>query len=142
MTLAEFKAWFEGFTESMEAAPTVEQFAKIKAKVALIDGTVTTYPVFISHFYRPYVAPVAPYWTNPIWAAGNVGYAQGMGVSLDAVGGRDADIGVGKITFDSIAAMNALGRADAASAGPQFVVAANWDNSRFRYRGPRDAGAV
>ncbi|CDP50692.1 hypothetical protein [Devosia sp. DBB001] len=33
MSLMEFKCWFEGFTESIEGAPTEKQFERIKAKV-------------------------------------------------------------------------------------------------------------
>lgn len=100
MTLAEFKAWFEGFTESIEGAPTEAQFAKIKARVALIDGAPVTYPIFVERYWPQ---PRVPYWSNPVWA-GNVGH----GASLDAV----AD-GNGKVTFDSISAMTTLGRAEA-----------------------------
>jgi len=38
MTPTEFKAWFEGFCEAIDAAPTPEQWAKIKAKVADMGG--------------------------------------------------------------------------------------------------------
>lgn len=34
MTPDQFKAWFEGFCEAIDATPTPEQWAKIKAKVA------------------------------------------------------------------------------------------------------------
>lgn len=34
MTPDQFKAWFEGFCEAIDQAPTPEQWAKIKAKVA------------------------------------------------------------------------------------------------------------
>ena len=34
MTPDQFKAWFEGFCEAIDAAPTPEQWARIKAKVA------------------------------------------------------------------------------------------------------------
>ena len=37
MTLSEFKAWFEGFTESMEKAPTPNQWERIKERVAKIQ---------------------------------------------------------------------------------------------------------
>lgn len=99
MTLAEFKAWFEGFTESIEGVPNEAQFAKIKAKVALIDGAPVTYPVFVDRYWPQ---PWRPYWDQPIWANGGVSY------SLTAVGSD-----TGQITFDSISAMTALGRADA-----------------------------
>lgn len=42
MTLAEFKAWFEGFTEDMAARPTDKQWKRIKARVKEIDGTAIT----------------------------------------------------------------------------------------------------
>ena len=54
MTLAEFKSWFEGFSEMMEAAPNEKQWERIKARVAEINGTVTTYPVFIDRYVQPY----------------------------------------------------------------------------------------
>lgn len=33
MTIAEFKAWLDGFEAAMSGAPTEEQWAKIKAKI-------------------------------------------------------------------------------------------------------------
>lgn len=44
MTPTEFKAWFEGFCEAIDAAPTPEQWAKIKAKVADMGGPVLRIP--------------------------------------------------------------------------------------------------
>ncbi len=44
MTLQEFKAWFDGFTENIGEAPTKKQWARIKARVNEIDGTAITYP--------------------------------------------------------------------------------------------------
>ncbi len=44
MTLAEFKAWFEGFTESMEGAPTEAQFERIKAKVTAFNAGLVQVP--------------------------------------------------------------------------------------------------
>jgi hypothetical protein len=38
MDVKEFKAWFEGFRECIDGTPTPEQFAKIKAKIAQIEG--------------------------------------------------------------------------------------------------------
>lgn len=34
MTLSEFKAWFEGFCEGIDEAPSIPQWQKIKAKIA------------------------------------------------------------------------------------------------------------
>lgn len=36
MTVAEFKAWLDGFEASVMGAPTEEQWAKIKAKIGAI----------------------------------------------------------------------------------------------------------
>jgi len=134
VTLSEFKAWFEGFSEGIEAAPTADQFAKIKAKVALIDGAPITYPIYVER-----VKEVYPKWPNyplfPYWASQSGGttisYAtQTTNLSfLDAVGRTD---GIGKATaagyayidpatkgdtqtevFDSHAAKRELGRAEA-----------------------------
>jgi hypothetical protein len=41
MTLAEFKAWLEGFSESFGEAPSAEQWAKIKAKIASTEAFVS-----------------------------------------------------------------------------------------------------
>lgn len=38
MTIAEFKAWLEGFEAAMSGAPTPEQWAAIKAKIATVRG--------------------------------------------------------------------------------------------------------
>jgi hypothetical protein len=53
MTLIEFKAWFDGFTDGMEGAPSVARWEKIKAKIAKIDDKPTTYPVFIDRYVEP-----------------------------------------------------------------------------------------
>ena len=54
MTLAEFKAWFEGFTESMDGPPNAEQWDRIKERVALVDGTVLTREVIYRDRYWPH----------------------------------------------------------------------------------------
>lgn len=53
MTLAEFKAWFEGFTEDMDARPTEKQWKRIKARVKEINGAAITKEVWLRD-YRPY----------------------------------------------------------------------------------------
>lgn len=123
MTLSEFKAWFEGFTEGVEAAPTEAQFAKIKAKVAKIDGALTTYPVFIDrlwhHDYDRYRDYSRPYWSGGISADASSGviHSKMDGVSMqnssyayiDPTSKGDNQT----VTFDSHAAMRDLGRAEA-----------------------------
>ncbi len=54
MTLQEFKAWFEGFTENMGDAPTKLQWARIQARVKEIDGADITYPIFVDRYWPPY----------------------------------------------------------------------------------------
>lgn len=118
MTLSEFKAWFEGFSEGIDKAPTEKQFAKIKAKVALIDGAVTTYPVFIDR-YRHYYDRI---WRAPEFYPYTVTLS-GVGVaSASAALERQANDTMSAVEwadkqaagwFDSHAAMRELGRAEA-----------------------------
>lgn len=42
LNLPEFKAWLEGFSEAIAGAPTPDQWAKIKAKLATTQAL--TYP--------------------------------------------------------------------------------------------------
>jgi hypothetical protein len=93
MTLQEFKAWFEGFTENMgDAPPTKLQWARIQARVKEIDGTAITGPVFIDRYWpRP---PAYP-WT---WTCNTSNISNMTGIS---------DVG-----FNSMVAMNALGHSD------------------------------
>lgn len=58
MTLNEFKAWLEGFSDAMGDAPTPEQWKKIKEKLARVDA---------------FHLPVAP---SPLYPSPNNGYPQ------------------------------------------------------------------
>lgn len=111
MTLAEFKAWFEGYTEGMEdKAPTLKQWKRIQAKVADIDGTPITYPIYIDRYIRP----VYPYWSHPYW--GTTGGAWGGSVIPLSTGVGSANGGYatpGSTDFSGTEAMYALGRGDA-----------------------------
>lgn len=127
MTLSEFKAWFEGFTESIEgkSAPTQKQWAKIKEKVALIDGAPTTHVVYLDRWVQPYLHYWDRYWTTAGMATGPAAYLDavarndGIGVanfaSMGAAGGR-YDVGADQtVEFDPHAAMRELGRMEAAA---------------------------
>lgn len=57
MTLSEFKAWFEGFTECMGGPPNAVQWERIQAKIAQIDDKPVPKVV-----YREYVERFRPYW--------------------------------------------------------------------------------
>lgn len=98
MQLSEFKAWFEGYTEGLEGAPTKAQFDRIKAKVSEITGTPITYPVYIDRYVEPYRRYYAT------WASS--GGAVGSGTQLLSTAGRAGD-------FQGEAAMYALGKAEA-----------------------------
>lgn len=62
MTLAEFKAWFEGFTEDMDGAPNEKQWKRIKAKIKDINGASVT-PVVIKEYYDRY----RRWWPDGVW---------------------------------------------------------------------------
>lgn len=55
MTLSEFKAWFEGFTEAMDGPPGPKAWERIKARVAKIKAEPTT----IREIYRDW-----PWWPH------------------------------------------------------------------------------
>lgn len=52
--LSEFKAWFEGFTDGIEALPSPKQWAKIQERVGEITNDYTSARVFHDHYWRPY----------------------------------------------------------------------------------------
>lgn len=116
MKLSEFKAWFEGFTEAMEGAPSEAAWERIKARVEEIDGTPISYPVYIDR----YVTPHRPYWDR-IWYSGNFGPVTSDGnsafstslMNAKAEGRIQAEIDPG---WNSHAAMFAAGKAEALAA--------------------------
>lgn len=86
MTLEEFRAWFDGFTEEMSGPPTEKQWKRIKARVKEIDGNSPSYPVFIERYYRPWYRPHY----EPHWTATNNSTRQ---MNMDAGTGRFAEVG-------------------------------------------------
>jgi len=101
MTLSEFKAWFEGFTEDMDAAPNAKQWKRIKARVKEIDGTVTTYPVYLDRYVYPWSPTVV--W-NGYPRAGDRIVAQNV-----------AHIDASAVEFEPSAALYSLGKSEARS---------------------------
>lgn len=116
MTPNEFKAWFDGFTEAFSGCPTKAQWARIKERVSDIDGKATTHTVYVDRYVRQY-----PYWqllgtgvcNNAVYGTSNLSnlsnlqnvanqYATAQNVSNQAA-------------FNSMSAMNSLGRAEAQS---------------------------
>lgn len=130
MTPQEFKAWFDGFNEGVDAVPTEKQWKKIKERVAQIDNVSVTYPVYVDK-YRPYWDK--SWWLNqPIALHGGneQRLTAGSGGSVNAWGGSSVTMGyasttipgspthhIGTGTFDSLTAMNDLGRADIKDCG-------------------------
>lgn len=111
MKLNEFKAWFEGFTEDMERAPTAKQWKRIKERVGEIDGVAISYPVYIDRYVRPYFPTIYPY----VVGCGGVSSAV---VNLTGVSSMQASNCIdGDATsipyFDGATAMYAAGKAEA-----------------------------
>lgn len=118
MTPTEFKAWFDGFTEALEGTPTVKQWARIKERVAEIDGKKTTEYVYLNNYL--------PRWQRQYYGP----YDSAVYLSAHSTAGADpaaltaaarpnlADIGVGRAAavWNSTDAMYALGKADAEAA--------------------------
>jgi hypothetical protein len=108
MTPQEFKAWFDGFTESLDNTPNEKQWKRIKERVAEIDGKPITEQVFIDrwwpqwhyHSMLPCYSPNPLHWPTVVCNTGGVQLSNN--VSMLADGG----------SFDSCVAMNALGRAE------------------------------
>jgi len=106
MNLQEFKAWFDGFTENLEAAPSAKQWKRVKEQVAKIDGAPITYPVYIDRYVRPW----HPYY-------GALGVAQNT-YSADAIGAQSYNLALADQSagFDGVQAMYAAGRMEAGNA--------------------------
>lgn len=107
MMLAEFKAWFEGYTEGLEGAPTAAQFARIKERVKEISGTPVTERIFIDKYWPSIFHPWSPPMTT--WMSNTAAdYRKAMqGESISAIGMDVAP------PFNSASAMYALGKTEA-----------------------------
>lgn len=113
MTLSEFKAWFEGFTECMEGAPDEKQWQRIKARVKEIDGVAITKTVFVDRYVEvPYRRG---WWENPIVSYG----ASSGGTALLSTSGASRNDAVASLNaerFDSRSALHDLGKAEYSAA--------------------------
>lgn len=61
MTLSEFKAWFEGFTENVSKLPTQKQWARIQQRVKEIETPEPERVIERHHDHYPW----RPWW--PTW---------------------------------------------------------------------------
>lgn len=114
MTLAEFKAWFDGFTESMDGAPDAKQWKRIKARVKEIDGVAITKTVFVDR-YVP--SPYRPWWEHTFTTYGMSAPNTGSPARLSAGSGiNKAVASLNASQFDSHNAMMDLGKAEYSAA--------------------------
>ena len=117
MTLSEFKAWFDGYTEGMDSTPNAKQWDRIKGRVKEIDNTVTTYPVYVDR-WRPYYREWTPYYGAIGLSTTGVSLSAGTSTTSTVAGalGATSDtftVAYNEASFDPLAAMNGIGRADA-----------------------------
>ena len=99
MTLSEFKAWFDGYTEGIETAPTADQFARIKARLAEIDNTPTTRTIFLDRYVK-----TRPDW----WPARDVAWLKG-----ESTKGAVEEVSFADVKPEGHGAFRALGRLEA-----------------------------
>ncbi len=120
MTPSEFKAWFEGFTEAFDSKiPTKVQWTRIKERVGEIDGQPITEKIFIDRWY-PYYRQWGYVYPTPTIFSGTPTNIPNQAVYMSNTSGIasnsvTSNTSQAAIWFDSVAAMNAVGRAEAAS---------------------------
>lgn len=111
MTPQEFKAWFDGYTEALDAAPTEKQWKRIKAQVAKIDNV----PLNIHTIYRDYPRWSCngwPYYVSNTMAAS--GAHQTVGQSAVMLAAHNS--GLGAQAADTRALMYHAGKCEAEEA--------------------------
>ena len=115
MTPREFKAWFDGFTEAFTGCPTKAQWARIKERVAEIDGNPVTERVYIDRYWAS--LSLNPYYGYPHFYTGTASGLSGLAGNLNGNAHQHGMSGNAALqqyqNFQSLTAMNALGRADA-----------------------------
>ncbi len=103
MTLTEFKAWFEGYTECMDSTPSKKQWKRIQARVKEIDGRSTTERIYIDRYVNSY-----PRWVTTLYT--EIYFGGGGGTITQTT---DNTLTVSNTTFEATAAMASLGTMDA-----------------------------
>lgn len=110
MTPSEFKAWFDGFSEGIENLPTENQWKRIKARVAEIDGVTISYPAFVQRYW-----PAPYYYSTPyVYCGGSTGGGS-LGVTATVTGALLTNA-VFANNWNSHTAMAQLGRDEALAA--------------------------
>ena len=117
MQVSEFKAWFEGFTESIEGLPNKKQWERVKEKVALVDGKSIVYREYVDRWYsRPYYGSS---WTTLSYNAADTN-CNGVGSSqimysnsgVKTIAGVE-NYSMNEKNYDSHTAMYSLGKSEA-----------------------------
>jgi hypothetical protein len=87
MTLAEFKAWLDGFKEAVGEAPTPDQWQRITEKLATVYEPRPVLPAYPAQTYPTF--PLSPVWGSPDTSLGVPGWLKGATLTnmtpLDAV---------------------------------------------------------
>lgn len=109
MTLSEFKAWFEGFTEDMDGPPSEKQWKRVKKRVGEISGFALTERMFVdrfvpSHPWRRYHEPLISYGGGNLSATSCSSNSSGGGVRADEFDGHSAMLSLGKADAAEMAA--------------------------------------
>lgn len=139
MNLSEFKAWFEGFTESMDRPPGEKAWKRIQDRIKSIKSDEpTARHVFHEYYERPWRRwyGYGPHWGDVVGIGasavqmglnggqtalqvGDVASSMAIGSSQNAASGvyphPDSISTVVDERFDAAAAFNKLGRAEALS---------------------------
>lgn len=118
MTPQEFKAWFDGFTEAIDKAPTQKQWDKIKERVSEIDGRQTSYPIYVDRYVRPAYPHWYPYGISPMCNISGLGVVTTNSTQFASGSPARGVQPSANNSFDSLTAMNALGKADAQLLNP------------------------
>lgn len=113
MTLNEFKAWFDGFTENVSKAPTIKQWARIKERVGEINDVAVTERIYVDRWVTPY----RPYWsTYSYWSNASPVFMGSINSNLTGAATQPVTSDTVYLSaFNSIDAMHAAGQAEAAS---------------------------
>ena len=106
MTPTEFKAWFDGFTEALTGTPNKDQWKRLKARVAEIDGNSVTERVFVDRYWRHH-------WPTYTYLSGTAIPANSGAEWGSLVGHNTNGQCTTQAAFSATAAMNQLGRLEA-----------------------------
>jgi hypothetical protein len=106
MTLIEFKAWFDGFTENMAGPPNVTQWERIQERVKEIDNKPVTERIYLDRYWHHYY----PHYGTPYGIYGNPSY-----ITCGAGTVQQAQLNTQQAftqAFNSTSAMYAAGKAE------------------------------